>query len=462
MNRKNLFSNSIVKENAFYMILMGMVVGLIFIPLSIYILNLPENKILSVSFLVATILSGILVGLVSFFIVKLTILKKLEEFKNNIEIITKNIFNYQVGKVQSISECTNCYIKISSQDIVGDLAIKYNALVRIIRGQFWQHELVEKFSSLLNKITTTAELNQKTSVFFSEELELLGCEIYRLSNDGSLVLECSRNIHTTITQNKQNSMLDIIDGSKIISIKKDEAEVVEFGTGNIKTAQVTYFPLKYAKHTWLFVFYSNYYLSKERKILIERILNEYKFAYESAEMYEKTQQMAAYDELTGLYNRRFGMIRLKEEYKRSLRTEQCLCLIMFDVDHFKKINDTYGHQAGDYILSSVSKILKSNFRTEDVVLRYGGEEFLCAMSNSDKENAVKKAEEIRKIIQETQFKWRDVPIKITISAGVSRIDIKNGEQKSIEQLIKEADEALYIAKRSGRNKIVTFNPHCKT
>ncbi|WP_025209330.1 GGDEF domain-containing protein [Hippea sp. KM1] len=461
MKKKNIFSGSIVKENAFYMILMGILVGILFIPTSIHLLKLPEDKIFSAPFLVATIISGILVGIISFFIVKLTILKKLEEFKSNIEIITNNIFNYQVGKVQSISECTDCYVKITSEDIIGELAIKYNALIRIIRGQFWQHELIEKFSSILNKITDRSELNNKTSRFLSDELELLGCEIYRLNPDGSLSLECSRNIHTNLTANRQNSLLDIIDKGKPVSTKKDDVELVEFGTGSIKPAEVSYFPIKYSKHAWLFVLYSSYYLTKERRVLIERILNEYKFAYESAEMYEKTQQMAAYDELTGLYNRRFGMIRLKEEYKRALRTEQCLCMIMFDIDHFKKINDTYGHQAGDYILSSFSKILKSNFRTEDIVMRYGGEEFLCVMSNSESENAARKADYIRQVVEKTQFKWRDIPIKITVSAGVSRLNIKNGQTKSIEDLIKEADEALYTAKRNGRNRVITADPNCK-
>ena len=129
---------------------------------------------------------------------------------------------------------------------------------------------------------------------------------------------------------------------------------------------------------------------------------------------------------------------------------------MFDIDHFKKINDTYGHQAGDYILSTIGKIFSENLRSGDIVMRYGGEEFLCVLCNSKAEGAKKRAEEVREKIENFNFVYRDYKIPITISGGISIFDVEKDKQKTPEDLIREADEALYIAKRTGRNKIVTY------
>ncbi|WP_051129526.1 GGDEF domain-containing protein [Hippea alviniae] len=445
-------AKSIVKDSARLMILMGIFIGAAFIPFSEFVLKLPQEKVYSTKFLLSTISAGISVGLISFFVVNLTILRRLKEFENNIETITDNIFQYQTGKVKSIQECQNCYLKILSSDIIGRIATKYNSLIRVIRGQFWQHETLEEFSTKISTINLTNKLNKTILDFLISKLEILGGEIYLLTSGDINLIHSSRTI-TNLTSAKKKSLIDIIENGKTVHLRNEEVEIVDFGTGKIRPKEVSYFPIKHGNKAWLFAIYSNYLLSRERKSLIEKMLNEYKFAYESAEMYEKLQNMAAYDELTGIYNRRFGMRRINEEYKRALRSKSALFFLMFDIDHFKKINDTYGHQAGDYILASFGRILSENLRAEDIAMRYGGEEFLCVIGNSGIEDAVKKADTIRKIVEESTFKWNDINIKITVSGGVSALN-PSQDTKTPEDAIKEADEALYQAKRNGRNRIV--------
>jgi len=445
---------SIVKDSFRLMILMGIFMGLAFIPLSEYILKIPKSTVYSIPFIISTILSGIFVGTVSFLVVNITILRKLSNLENNIEAITNNILNYQMGKVRTIRECENCYLSIYSNDIIGRIAIKYNSLVRVIRGQFWQHEALEEFSQKIATVNSTDKLNEIMLDFLVGELDILGAEIYLLSS-GSLDLLHSNRVATILTQEKRKSLIDIIRNGNIVSLRSDEIEIVDFGTGKIKPKEVSYFPIEHSNRALLLVVYSNYLLSKERKSFIRKMLNEYKFAYESAEMYERLQNIAAYDELTCLYNRRFGMRRINEEYRRALRSNSALLFIMFDIDHFKKINDTYGHQAGDYILASFGKILNENLRTEDIAMRYGGEEFLCVMGNTKIEDAIKKAETIREIVEKSVFEWNDIKIKVTVSGGVS-YTIPSQDKKTPEDVIREADKALYEAKRSGRNRIVTY------
>ncbi len=150
---------------------------------------------------------------------------------------------------------------------------------------------------------------------------------------------------------------------------------------------------------------------------------------------EKIQKYAMYDELTKILNRRGIYERIKEINKGSI--------LFLDIDHFKKINDTYGHEFGDYVLSEIGKILKHTFRKSDIVGRWGGEEFIVILPNTSYEDALKLAEKLRKIIEKHDFKGK----KITVSIGVSEY---NG---NLEEELEKADEALYEAKNSGRNQV---------
>ena len=452
--KKRFLFGSVVKQSLIYMLLMGLTIGILFVPLAQKFLGLPKEKAYTVEFFTITIISGLIVGGISYLILRITILARLKEFLKGIELISKNIFDYQMGQISTIRECKNCYVKIHSSDIIGHLATKYNFLIRIIRSEFFQHETLKEYSNLIGKAVQIEELNNNTVSFLCRHLNLMGLQIYKTTSNGELTLIKAKGVHTNLTNEMRKSLLDILDENKVREIKKEL--IVDYGTAKIEPKYTTFFPVKYFSKEWLFVVYSNYYLTKERKSLITRVLNEYKKVYESAEIYEKMQDMAAIDELTGLYNRRFGMKRLQEEYKRALRMEKPLSLIMFDIDHFKKINDTYGHQAGDYILSTIGKIFSENLRSGDIVMRYGGEEFLCVLCNSRAEGAKKRAEEVREKIENFNFVYRDYKIPTTISGGISIFDIEKDKQKTPEDLIREADEALYIAKRTGRNKIVTY------
>ena len=124
---------------------------------------------------------------------------------------------------------------------------------------------------------------------------------------------------------------------------------------------------------------------------------------------------------------------------------------MFDIDNFKKINDTYGHQFGDEVLVQVSKIILSSLRNTDFSFRYGGEEILAVLTNSSSEQALIPIERIRIKIENYPFKFDGQDIKVTISAGISST---KEEISSAEQLTKTADEALYKAKHSGKNKVI--------
>lgn len=160
---------------------------------------------------------------------------------------------------------------------------------------------------------------------------------------------------------------------------------------------------------------------------------------------------ASHDQLTGLYNRH----KLSEEglriFSKSIRHNEKFCVVIVDIDHFKNVNDTYGHLVGDEVLKLIANLLQSNIRNEDFLVRYGGEEFLMIFDHCDIKDAIQKAELLRQRINALA----PYGITVTASFGVARLA---DFHTNFELVLKDADDALYSAKEQGRNRVVEFKP----
>ena len=165
----------------------------------------------------------------------------------------------------------------------------------------------------------------------------------------------------------------------------------------------------------------------------------------------RLEVLAVTDGLTGLKNRRAFQEKLQEEVGRVTRYPASLSLLLLDVDHFKRFNDTFGHPAGDDVLRCVARLLTENSRSTDFVARYGGEEFVTLMPNTDQQGSLVLAEKIRKAVERSD--WRDRPISVSI--GVATMTTANGDGMV---LLKEADAALYRSKKNGRNCVHHAGP----
>ncbi len=173
--------------------------------------------------------------------------------------------------------------------------------------------------------------------------------------------------------------------------------------------------------------------------------------------YEMMRRTSFIDTLTGVNNRRFLEQRINEEVDRSRRNGEPLSCLFLDIDYFKKVNDTYGHQAGDFVLSFVAETIKKELRSNDVLARYGGEEFVALLSNIPETMASDIAERIRASIEQIHVVYSEQRINITISIGLSTyLPSKSPEICSADvasQLIHSADSALYVAKKAGRDRV---------
>ena len=176
------------------------------------------------------------------------------------------------------------------------------------------------------------------------------------------------------------------------------------------------------------------------------------FAIENANQRELLRQMATLDGLTGLLNHGEMQRRLDAEIARSNRHKHPLSVILLDIDHFKNVNDTHGHPAGDSVLKWLTAKIRHGCRKSDIVARYGGEEFLVILPETGIRGAMQKAEKLRREIASVPFEEPGLTIPVTSSFGVTGFRV--GDTKQI--LLKRADEALYEAKKTGRNKVVQF------
>ncbi|MCE5180443.1 MAG: diguanylate cyclase [Betaproteobacteria bacterium] len=174
-------------------------------------------------------------------------------------------------------------------------------------------------------------------------------------------------------------------------------------------------------------------------------------ASELAVANRRFQRLALTDSLTLLPNRRFGMDRMEQEWAAAERNGRPLTFMLLDLDHFKQVNDNHGHDVGDHALQQAAKILKGCSRTQDLVARVGGEEFLIICPDTNINAAVQHAERIRKTFEATMLKAGEVVCKLTASVGVAE---KIATTATFTELLKVADQALYLAKKNGRNRVV--------
>ena len=188
---------------------------------------------------------------------------------------------------------------------------------------------------------------------------------------------------------------------------------------------------------------------RQSKIL-NIILNELKVLMRLRWLYSETKHLAITDGLTGLYNRRHFQKILENEFARAARYKLDLGLALIDIDHFKKINDTYGHQFGDKVLAEVSFLAQKALRRTDYVARYGGEEIVVILTETTKENLYVPIERIKNYIENNEFLYHEKYVKVTVSIGVAML---SSEMSTQEELILKADNALYSAKREGRNRV---------
>jgi len=449
---------SVLRNLLFSMLAFGLFVGLIFPPFARIILQ--TDRAYSPIFISLCVAAGLLVGVFNFFIFRRTVSRELSLIQKGMNHVNTNIADAEVMDDNCLSECT---LKITSADIIGEIALSFNAMTEEI---FKRLMLDGETRTLNTNLSHSVELIDVSKTILDRLASVMDAKAGLIYNSREDKLELLTHFGVdntdTITNvfaarfgpiEKALKLGDILAYSQL-----DGWEWIGQSTplGNFKPGSILLIPLLTKKQTVGIVILAcgSQKPSPQQMKALETLRSSAAPYLDNSILHMKISELAAIDELTNILNRRFGLRRLKEEFSRSARHGLPLSAVMIDIDHFKDFNDTFGHNAGDAILKMVASTLQENLRAEDMLCRYGGEEFLISLSGAGMNDSAVFTERIRRAIETLRIQWGDQQLSVKISCGVATYPIIRASV--CEELITAADKALYAAKEFGRNQ-TAFN-----
>jgi two-component system cell cycle response regulator len=400
------------------------------------------TTLIGISFGIATILSIIFGVLISHALTK------------PIRAITNQINSLSVGEIDLTKK-----LSVSSKDEIGSLSLEFNKLMETI-GR------VTSFKKIIEEDESSEDIYIRLGKIFIEDLGFDNCVIYEVSNSKNsmrvvyppeaedLELHCKRDIYLNCDLCRAKRTGHIVTSDEYPNICKYYTEdaknihycipiiiggnvggVVQFVCGQRGLCDVEDMRKKISR--------ARQYIMEAQPVL------------EAKRLMKTLKESAFKDALTGLYNRRFLEESFESMVAGTLRRGSTMGLLMCDIDFFKQTNDIYGHDVGDNVLKEAATNIKRSVRTSDLVIRFGGEEFLVLLQDIKPGDALEVAEKIRQRIEESKIKIAGGFIQKTISVGVSEFP---SDTQNFWEAIKYADVALYKAKEWGRNRVIRFSP----
>jgi len=352
----------------------------------------------------------------------------------------------------SSSAIENCRLPDTSDDELSQMAETFNEMVEeLVHVHRLEAASTEQTETLSSKLDMEA-LSQDAVRLLLEQTEAnAGCLLALLEGEFKTVANIGlRDTEGIAESDRVQRALETFAPQYL---RVPDSVAIDGVVTDYRPRQVVILPISYeGQGLGVVVLASDTMFGKESMWILDLFTKGMGLALNNAVMHTKLQRIAAMDGLTGVYNRRLGMKRLRDEFLRAERDGAKLAVAMFDIDHFKKVNDTYGHLVGDRVLTAVAHTARDVLRESDVILRYGGEEFLVVLPGAASADALAVGERIRKEVEACVIEDGEREVRVTVSVGLSEYDPEHVEAE--EDLVKKADDALYTAKESGRNRVV--------
>lgn len=438
---------------AIYMIGFGVLIGFCF-PVFLTLLGVSSSLTFTPWFFAVCITAGIIVGFVNIMLARNVVGKRISVLVEKMRYISNHLSNDSHDDIVRNCETEKCIIPVDSSDVLGESAQSYNNLVNSLFASIKSELMVREFTSMLTLRLELEDLAQATlPALFEATATEAGAII--MEREGELVIITSHRISDPAKMTKNDVVAEVLKNGKrkILDIPGDlviEGALVDFSPRSVWVEPLLYHDVALG----VIVLASAFPIKNEALHFLDLVNASLAVAFRNALTYDQLQQLAANDSLTGMFNRRFGMARLQEEYGRAIRSGSPVGICLFDLDHFKLVNDTYGHQIGDKVLVHVSKILRGALREGDVAMRYGGEEFVAVLPGASITDAFEIADRVRRLVAETVFQHGSNIVAITISGGAAAWP--DFDAASADALVRRADESLYKAKEEGRNRIIAL------
>jgi len=432
------------------MIAFGFLTGILF-PFFLLLLGLPVDEVLRPGFFFATITAGSLVGMINYGLAHWVIRPRIRTLAAGMRTIQRSIRTATLSLDWSNCDAESCHIVCESDDEIGESANAFNELVGELVRSHEMEQAASEFSRVLSSKLDLGDLARDgLQILLSHTGSTAGAVFTEA--EGKLTVASNIGIRNCEQLINSDHLHRALQSGEILRLEIPETVQVDGMLTDFRPQDVLILPIMFKQQALgAVVIASVTHFTPETLWLSALFRQGFCLALNNALTHEHLQKIAALDPLTGCYNRRFGLTRLHEEFKRAVREKSPFGLLMFDIDHFKAVNDTYGHLTGDRVLIQIASLARQVLREGDIFTRYGGEEFIVLLPGASPSDTQEVAERIRRLIADSTIEDGQHALKITVSLGFTAFP-SDDVQEDIE-LIKHADEALYTAKEQGRNQV---------
>ena len=427
------------------MMAFGLFIGIIF-PYFCIGMGMSFDDVMRPVFLVSCVAAGIIVGAANVLITKFVVGRRLQLLNliaENMESV-REIVNS--GDANSLREYKDVYLlPVRSDDEFGKSAESFNALVTSLSEIMTFESMIRRFNST---IVSSLDLDHMAQAA-AEQLAA-----FSSSRAAAIALEGESGTRTAHSAGFDDELLSAADRyiRKVMASKRHTIADISGEAAPDKPGWLLVWPLKYKNTvTGAILLASDEPFSEQLLGFLPLFADPLAVAINNAANFSEMLFLAANDPLTGFYNRRFGLERLHQEFARAARNKSKLGLLMMDIDDFKQVNDTYSHQAGDTVLSEVSRVLRGIMREGDFLIRYGGEEFLAVLPLAGREVLSVVGERLRHLVENKEIDTGKIILRVTVSiGGTSFPEVHAGSES---EMIAAADEMMYKAKNTGKNRV---------
>ncbi len=436
---------------AIWMISVGIIIGFVFPPLLV-LFGVPRETAITPFFFIVCLLAGTLVSGVNIELTRKVVVPRLQSLVDGMKLVETVIEEATFTGDWSRCDPESCQLPVDSDDVIGESAAAFNHLTIALQHSHVIEDSVTEFTKTMTSQLELAPMcvgalngfMAATNAAAGAILGDVGGELSVLASFGIVEpASLCANDHVRLAMQTQEP----------VYVELPEEMAVQAGLVEFQPREVAFLPLSaQSTATGVVVLANSAAFPRESRPLSQIFARTFVVALANAMTHDNLQRIAALDPLTNCYNRRFGLVRLREEFGRAERGDLPLGFVLFDIDHFKQVNDTYGHLVGDHVLASVAQEAKKHIRDGDVLVRYGGEEFVCILPDASMGAAKEISERIRHAVQELVVKDRNQEIRCTVSLGYTSFPATQAADET--GLIKIADDALYRAKESGRNRSI--------
>jgi two-component system cell cycle response regulator len=444
-------TGSVFRDLAIVMVAFGLLVGLAF-PYTVHRMGVPKEHVLTVRFHLYCLLAGLAVAGMNMLIANGVVRSRLQLLANRLQDVRATLERIKQEGSPSACDPEHCFLPVDSDDELGRTSEAFNQMAAALGDALRTNTAVRQLAERLVEQLRMEEMARAALDQLIEHTLSSGGAVL-VAREGQLEVAAARGLACPEALAAHPEVCRVLEKQAEARIEVPGGIVLDRVLAHFAPRAALLQALSHRGRGVGVVLLASDRPYKEEEVRRLRLLSRpLALAFHNALAYDELERVAALDGLTGCYNRRFGLGRLREEFERARRIESPLGVILFDIDHFKSINDTWGHLAGDRVLASVARQIRLSMRQGDMLIRYGGEEFLAVLPFAGEEEAAKAAERVREAVNSSPVLCGPGAISVTLSAGVAAWPQQAAESEL--QLVDLADGALYLAKRSGWDRVV--------